>query len=82
MAGGAVMPRVRIGSGAFVLSCSPRIILASLPLCVWWHDVMRDGGVVRVMNGGVWCVGLRLVPLSPIPFAVSLCQGCVIVEWR
>ena len=65
----AVMPRVRIGSGTFVLSRSPRIVLASLPFCVWWHDAMRDGGGgVCYEWRGVWnCV---LFYSSSFPFTV------------
>lgn len=62
-----VVPRVRIGSGTFVLSCSPRIIVASLSLCVWWHDAMRDG------EGGAcyeWRWGVCPVLFFPIPFTV------------
>ena len=85
------MPRVQVGSGTFVLPYSLRIILASLPFCVWWCDAMRDreGGVCYEWRG----VGLCPVLFLFFPFIVFTVTvlfglwcvfllGCVIVEWR
>lgn len=68
--GGGVCCGVPVfGLGLARLSCSFRIVLAFLLLCVWWHDAMRDGegGACYEWRGGP--VLLFIIPFSV--FAVT-----------
>ena len=85
MAGAVCVVMPRVGSGLassccpapLVLSCSPRVILVSLPLCVWWHDAMRGGeGGVCYEWRGVWVWGCVLFCSSPFSSLCLLSQHC------